>query len=180
LVSPIRRLRQNPRAILNPFVSAGMTVLELGTGMGFFTLELARMVGPRGRVIAVDIQPRMLETLIRRAIRAGLRERIDVRLANGVQTGTENLDAAVDFVFAFAVVHELPNTAAFFAEIVRCLKSGGRLFVSEPKPRVTEEEFGRMIELAGVAGFSVESRPEVRRSQSVVFVRTDSAGAKAP
>ena len=49
-----------------------MTVLEPGPGMGFFTLELARIVGPEGRVVAVDVQPKMVEGLQKRARRAGL------------------------------------------------------------------------------------------------------------
>lgn len=56
LASPIRRLLHNPRKILAPYVRDGMTVLEPGPGMGFFTLELARMVGPTGRVVALDMQ----------------------------------------------------------------------------------------------------------------------------
>ena len=72
LASPARRLVHDPAAILPPFVTAGMTVLEPGPGMGFFTLELARLVGPRGKVVAVDVQPRMLSGLRRRAAKAGL------------------------------------------------------------------------------------------------------------
>ena len=67
LLSPFRRLGQNPENILAPFVQDGMTVLEPGPGMGFFTLELSRKVGASGRVVAVDIQPRMLDRLKRRA-----------------------------------------------------------------------------------------------------------------
>jgi len=58
LASPLRRLFLDPVKLLSPYVQAGMTVLEPGPGMGFFTLELARLVGPAGRVVAVDIQPK--------------------------------------------------------------------------------------------------------------------------
>ena len=63
LASPLRRWLQDPAAIVAPYVREGMTVLEPGPGMGFFTLELARRVGPKGRVIAVDVQPRMIAGL---------------------------------------------------------------------------------------------------------------------
>ncbi len=73
LASPVRRwMGENPEALLTPYVREGMTVLEPGPGMGFFTLPLARMVGPAGRVVAVDIQARMLDALERRARKAGL------------------------------------------------------------------------------------------------------------
>jgi SAM-dependent methyltransferase len=75
LASPMRKLAQNPARLLEPFVHTGMTVLEPGPGMGFFTLELARLVGPEGRVIAVDVQPHMIASLRRRAERARLIDR---------------------------------------------------------------------------------------------------------
>ncbi|MFY9643515.1 MAG: hypothetical protein WCD20_15720 [Rhodomicrobium sp.] len=55
LASPIRKWWQDPARILSPYVRAGMTVLEPGPGMGFFTLEIARLVGPSGRLVAVDV-----------------------------------------------------------------------------------------------------------------------------
>ena len=64
--TPFRRLMQDPAPIVVPYVHAGMTVLEPGPGMGFFTLELARLVGPSGHVIVVDVQRRMIAGLRRR------------------------------------------------------------------------------------------------------------------
>jgi predicted methyltransferase len=57
---------QEPRSILETHVERGATVLEAGPGMGSFTLELARLVGPAGRVVAVALQPKMLEALRKR------------------------------------------------------------------------------------------------------------------
>ena len=57
------QLAHDPARILAPFVRTGMTVFEPGPGMGFFTFELARLVGPTGRVSAVDVQPKMIEAL---------------------------------------------------------------------------------------------------------------------
>ena len=83
LASPLRRLVHNPSTILRPFVSEGMTVFEPGPGMGYFTMELARLVGRSGRVVAIDVQPNMLAELRRRAGRAGLLDRIDARQGPG-------------------------------------------------------------------------------------------------
>ena len=77
LINPLRKLFENPNKILGPFVQEGMIVLEPGCGMGYFTLPLARMVGPKGRIVAVDIQPKMLSGLRRRAQKAGLLSRIE-------------------------------------------------------------------------------------------------------
>ena len=80
LASPVRKLWQNPAPVLGTFAQSGMTVLEPGPGMGFFTLELARLVGSKGRVVAVDVEPKMIAGLRRRAERAGLSDRLDARV----------------------------------------------------------------------------------------------------
>jgi 2-polyprenyl-3-methyl-5-hydroxy-6-metoxy-1,4-benzoquinol methylase len=68
LASPVRRwFGQDPVGILSSYVHESMTVLEPGPGMGFFTIPLARLVGNAGRVIAVDMQPKMIKGLKRRA-----------------------------------------------------------------------------------------------------------------
>lgn len=126
LVNPLRRLVQNPLTLLRPYVAEGMTVLEPGPGMGFFTLDLARLVGPSGRVVAVELQPKMLEALRRRA---GLAERLDLRLAHPDTLGVEDLAGEVDVVVAFAIVHELPSAARFFGEASAALRPGGRLLL---------------------------------------------------
>src|ERR1035437_2477353 len=81
LASPLRRLLQDPTAVVRPYVREGQTVLEPGRGMGFFTLEMARHVGASGRVVAIDIQPRMIAGLKRRLAKTGLLERTEARLA---------------------------------------------------------------------------------------------------
>ncbi|HPS79657.1 MAG TPA: methyltransferase domain-containing protein, partial [Thermoanaerobaculaceae bacterium] len=82
LLVPFRRLLENPVRLLGPWVKEGMLVVEPGCGMGFFTLDLANMVGPSGRVVAVDVQERMLAGLRRRAARAGLAGQVETRLAD--------------------------------------------------------------------------------------------------
>jgi len=114
LASPVRRLSQDPGKILPPYVNEGAVVLEPGPAMGFFTLELARRVGPKGRVIAVDVQPRMIASLQRRLKKAGLSERVEVRLALPESMGLAEVAGSVDLVVAFAVVHEFPDAGRFF------------------------------------------------------------------
>ena len=169
LLTPLRRFAHDPRKIAGPYVRAGMTVLEPGPGMGFFTLDLARMVGESGRVIAPDVQPKMLERLRRRAAKAGLLPRIDVRLAQPGSLGISDLAGSVDFELAFAVVHEMPAADSFFRESYEALKPGARLLLSEPSGHVKPAEFEAELAAAARAGLEIESRPEIRRSQSVVL-----------
>jgi len=116
LASPIRKLRHNPSAILRPYLREGMIVIEPGPGMGFFTLELARIVGNKGKIVAIDVQTKMIESLRRRSQKAGLDDRIDLRLAGPKSMGISDLVGKVDFVLAFAVVHEMPDAGQFFKE----------------------------------------------------------------
>ncbi len=153
LLSPVRKWLENPEKLLGPFVRPGMTVLEPGCAMGFFTLPLARMVGPTGRVIAVDIQPRMLAVLERRARKAGLAERIQIRSAQPDSLGIEDLKGLVDFAAALHVVHEMPDPDVFFGQVHQALKPEGQLLVIEPKGHVSVESFSRMASVAERAGF---------------------------
>jgi len=171
LASPVRRWLQDPREILSPFIAEGMTVLEPGPGMGFFTVDLARLVGERGKVVAVDIEPRMLDGLRQRARKRGVLDRVDARLATASGLGLHDLDGRVDFALAFAVVHELPDQARFFADLHAALKPGGKVLLAEPRGHVTEPEFRASLQVATSAGFHVDGEPAIRRSRSAVLVK---------
>jgi len=127
LASPVRRwIGQDADKILAPYVREGMTVLEPGPGMGFFTIPLARMVGDSGRVIAVDLQPKMIAALKRRAAKAGVGGQIDARVTSAETMGLQDVTGKIDFTLAFAVVHEFPDTQHFFEEVARASRSGTR------------------------------------------------------
>ena len=171
LAHPLRRVWQDPAEILRPFVTEGMTVLEPGCGMGFFTIDLAQLVGPHGRVVAIDIQPRMLAGLGRRARRAGVTDRIDARLARPGGLGTDDLDGRVGFCLAFAMVHELTDPGRFLSEIHHVLEPGGRMLVAEPRGHVTETAFAVTLDLAAAVGFAVKPGPAIRFSRTAVLSR---------
>jgi ubiquinone/menaquinone biosynthesis C-methylase UbiE len=172
LANPLRRLLENPRAILAPYVGEGMIVLEPGPGMGFFTLDLARLVGASGKIVAVDLQVKMLDGLRRRAAKAGLLDRIDARLAPANGLGVADLRGQVDFVLAYYVVHELPDAAAFFAEAVDVLKPAGKVLMVEPRGHVSPSQFDDELRAASQAGLTVTARPAIGRSRAVVLAKS--------
>lgn len=169
LACPLRRLVQDPERVLGPYVRHGMTVLEVGPGMGFFTLDLARMVGAPGRVVAVDIQPEMISHLKRRLAKAGILERVDARLAGADSMGLADLTGKIDFVLAFAVVHELTAPDRFFVEAARTLKPGGGLLLAEPTGHVRGSKFEQQLALAAQAGLRLIGRPRVRRCHAALL-----------
>lgn len=170
LASPLRKWRmQDPEELLRPFVREGMTVLEPGPGMGFFTLPLARLVGPAGRVVAVDIQSQMLAGLRRRARKAGLQDRIETHLAQPDRMGVDELRDKVDFVLAFAVVHEMPSVGVFFGEASAALKPKSLLLLAEPAGHITPQRFQQELDAAQIAGLAEVSRPVIRRTVAAVL-----------
>ncbi len=170
LASPIRCwLSQPPDAVLAPYVRCGMLVLEPGPGMGYFTVPLAQMVGPSGRVIAVDIQPKMLAGLKRRLAKAGLIERVDIRLAKPDSLGLDDLSGKVDLTLVFAVLHEMPDEGRFFAQAAAVSKPGASLLLVEPSGHVKPEAFDAELRSAADAGFELVNRPSVRRSHAALL-----------
>lgn len=171
LLSPFRRWGQDPRRILEPLVRPGMTVVDVGCAMGFFTLPMARLVGPTGRVVAVDLQARMLRTLERRARRADLSTIIETRGCAADSLGLTDLAGRVDFALLFAVAHEVPDVQCLMAELAVLLSPAGRALLAEPSGHVTAEELDAELAAAEAAGLTVETRPTIARSRAVLLAR---------
>jgi len=170
LLNPFRKLLESPKKLLGPFVSEGMTVLEPGPAMGFFTLPLARMVGPKGKVVVVEVQQRMLDVLEKRARKKGLLDRIDTRLAKNGDMGLSDLLGRVDFAAALHVVHEVPDQPAFFRDIFAALKPGGKLLIVEPKGHVSPEAFEKNLKKAKALGFAPADLPgKIGRRSALLF-----------
>jgi ubiquinone/menaquinone biosynthesis C-methylase UbiE len=173
LLNPLRKLVENPGRIFGPFVREGMVVLEPGCAMGFFTLPLARMVGPAGRVIALDIQDKMLSVLARRAQKAGLLDRIDLRRIRADSYGLEDISGRADFAAAIHVVHEIPDKAMFFTEMWNALRPGGRLLMVEPRGHVSKSHFEGTLAVAAKAGFIPDPLPKKMGGRSVSLIKPE-------
>jgi ubiquinone/menaquinone biosynthesis C-methylase UbiE len=164
--NPLRKLIHNPQQILGDYVKPGDSVLDVGCGMGYFTLGLAELVGPDGKVIAADLQAQMLNGLRQRAARAGLLPRIQIQ-----QSTPEKISAqgSVDFALAFWMVHEVRNQSAFLGEVYALLKPSGQLLIVEPKLHVSGKAFERTVDQSKTLGLQVIDLPKVRASRAVLF-----------
>lgn len=125
LTMPIRGLLDPVRPMLESFrLQPGQTVLEIGPGPGYFTIEASRIVGPDGRVLCLDLQPGMLALL-----QARLRDR---GIANAAPVAADATrlplaDRSVDAAYLAAVFGEIPDRPAALAELRRVLKPGAPL-----------------------------------------------------
>lgn len=169
LASPLRRWAYDPDRLLSPHVRAGMTALDVGCAMGFFSLPLARLVGPGGRVVCLDVQERMLRALAKRAAGAGLSERLELRACAPDRLGLGDRAGAFDFALAFAVVHEVPSPERLFAELRLALKPEALLLLAEPAGHIGPAAFASELDAAQRQGFVVLETPSVRRSRAALL-----------
>jgi ubiquinone/menaquinone biosynthesis C-methylase UbiE len=166
--NPLRKLVQNPIKILSPFVRPADTVLDVGCGMGYFSLELAKLVGEKGKVISADLQPEMLAGLLKWAKHAGVEQRIQPHLCQSDKIG---IDQPIDFVLAFWMVHEVWHREEFLREVYTLLKPGGKFLIVEPIIHVPAKDFEKTLKLVENLDFTVQGNPSVRASRAVLLVK---------
>lgn len=164
--NPLRRFLHKPDQILGPYVKQGMTAADIGCGMGYFSLAMAQMVGENGKVIAVDIQQKMLDTLRKRAVKRGVAERIRLVKAENDDIGIKE---PVDFVLTFWMVHETGNIPGFLHRVSSILKKDGSVLIAEPRMHVSRRHFEQTLQQAREAGFTATAGPKVRISRSAVL-----------
>jgi ubiquinone/menaquinone biosynthesis C-methylase UbiE len=161
-----RKLLQNPKRILSPFVQDGMHVLDFGCGPGLFAVELAKMVGPKGKVVAADLQQEMLDRVKAKIAGTGFEPRVSLHRTSANSTG---LKEKFDFVLAFYAAHETPSVEKFLKEMRSLLKPGGTLLVVEPSFHVSKQEFQETLKAAEKAGLKEIKRPRVLLSRAALF-----------
>lgn len=172
--NPLRRLLHNPERILRSYARPGMTAMDVGCGRGMFSIALAKMVGPEGRVIAVDLQPQMLDAVRRRAEKAGLIDRIQLHHCQPDRLG---IQTPVDFALAFAMIHEVPDARRLLTEIASCLNPGGKLLIAEPRLHVPAGPFQATLAAAREVGLDMCDEPPVRLCRAAVLIKPKAGSA---
>ena len=164
--NPLRKIFHKPEKILGDYVKEGMTVMDLGCGMGHFSIGMARLVGHTGKVIAVDLQQKMLDVMGKRAQRAGMADRISTHLcrADELEIGEQ-----VDFVLAFWMVHEVPDQKNLFSSLKSILGADGKMLIAEPKMHVTVEDLKRTTDIAQSCGWQCIESPDISFSHTALL-----------
>ncbi len=175
LESRLRLILQNPRKILKKYVRSGMTVLDLGCGTGFFTLEIAKLLNNDGKVIASDVQKGMLELLKKKLRNNELQRLIEI---HNNQENALCLTERVDFIFAFYSFHEMKYIDSIIRDLTRIVKPETMIFISEQKFHVSKNAFNKIIEKMEYSGFEICERPIIFFSRTVIMKIKQSTKSK--
>lgn len=167
LDNKLRRWLQNPNKLLAPYLKPEMKVLDMGCGPGFFTIEIAKMIGSDGKVFSVDLQEGMLNQIKKKIKGTELEKRIHL-----IKSGVDNfvVPDKVDFILAFYMIHEVPNKENLFKLLKNILDENGQFLVVEPKLfHVSKKEFELTLQKAEQAGFKITNGPKLPFSHAAIL-----------
>ena len=163
----IRRWLQDPQKLLAPYVKEGLKVLDLGCGPGFFSIEMAKMVGKKGKVFSADLQEGMLQKIRDKIRGTELAERITLVKCDKDKI---NVREQVDFILTFFMVHEVPDKDSLFKQLKAVLSDNAQVLLVEPKLfHVSREAFAATTKIAKENGFKVFEGPKVHFSWSAIL-----------
>ena len=164
--NPLRKLQQNPYKILWRYAIPGSRILEIGPAMGFFSVPMASMIAPDGKLYCVDIQQGMLDKLEARMRRRKLEHITETILSTADSMQIDHLKAEIDFCLLAFVVHEIPGQKKFFREIACAMKKGGRILFMEPSWHVKKDDWEKSLNYAVEAGFTINPDVMVKGCRS--------------
>lgn len=172
---PARDAWQMPERVIAALeLQPAASVADLGAGTGYFSVRLAKAV-PKGTVYAVDIEPAMLAHIEKRASAAGLANIVTVAAAER----SPGLPAPVDVLLVVDTYHHVPDRTAYFRDVQKSLKPGGRIAIVDfrkdspegPPPQFRFEAEQIVAEMEK-AGYRVAARHDfLPRQHFLVFAR---------
>ena len=167
----LRKLWHNPETMLSPYLKPGMTVMDVGCGMGYYTVPIANLTGSAGQVVAVDLQPQMLSGMLNRARKAGVDQIIKTCNCSTNSLKIDTWKEQVDFVLISMMLHEVPDKTHLIQEVQEVLAPGGHLLFIEPIFHVNKANFNESIRLMNAHGLVVTEKPAITMCRSAVLVK---------
>jgi len=162
----LRKLVHNPKKILKTYLSEGMTALDIGCGPGFFTIEMAKLVGSSGEIVGADLQDGMLEKVRSKIKNTILQDTIALHKCQADKIGTTK---KFDFILVFYMLHEVPDPLLFLKEVKTLLNPDGKVLIAEPKFHVSQNDFTIAKDLMKKIGFDIIDEPKIFFSRSVIL-----------
>ena len=168
--NPLRRKIQPPAEMaIRHGIQPCMTVLEVGPGNGRYSIESARKVGSGGKLISIDIEPKMIERVQQRATEEGIKN-LEARVANVYDLPFE--DSIFDMIYMITVIGEIPDTNKAMLEFHRVLKPAGHLAFSEIIMDPDYPLVQTLVRKANSAHFRLSKKYGNFFSYTVVFEKT--------
>jgi arsenite methyltransferase len=175
---PSRDVWQKPQGVVEKLsLTRGSRVADLGAGGGYFTWHLAKAVGARGTVYAVDIEENAINTIFKEMVARGTPNVRPVR----AEPHDPRLPEPVDLVFSCDTYHQMNNRVAYFRSLASSLRPGGRVAILDSHPRgfvsglfghrVQKEEVRREMEDAGY--LLVDDYDLIDRQHFQIFAKSD-------
>jgi ubiquinone/menaquinone biosynthesis C-methylase UbiE len=170
--NPLRRKIQPPGKMpIRHGIHPGMTVLEVGPGNGRYTVEAARRVGNRGKLVTIDIEPKMIERVRQRAQAEGLTN-LEAKVADVYNLPFE--DEMFDAIYMITVISEIPEPVRAMKEFYRVLAPSGTLAFSE---LLTDPDYPlaqTLIRQAGEASFRLKEKLGTFFAYTLIFEKQPS------
>ena len=171
--NPLRRKIQPPSEMpIRHGIRPGMTVLEVGPGNGRYTIETVRRVGGAGKVVTVDIEPKMIERVQQRAQAEGITN-LEAKVADVYQLPFP--DGMFDAIYMITVISEIPEPGRALQEFYRVLSPSGTLAFSE---LFTDPDYPlaqTLIRTASQANFRLQKKLGNFFSYTLVFEKAKAA-----
>lgn len=164
--NPIRKMFHNPEKMFEKYLKPNMNIMDFGCGMGYFSVALAKLTDDSSCIYSVDIQESMLRKVMKRAQYDQLDQKIKTYKCTDQHL---DLDQKMDFILAFWMLHEVPDTKSCLMKLYDILDDQGLLFIAEPGFHVKKRDYGNMIQTAIDLGYKVHSYPKVRLSYAIVL-----------
>ncbi len=169
----LRSWIHSPDQLFAPYVRPRMHCVDIGCGGGFATMGLARLVGPRGRVVAVDVQRGMLDLVQHRSI---AEEHPWIETVQCTES-SPNVDGPFDFALMMYMAHEVPQLEAFLTDVAAALSPQGLLYLAEPKLIVSGRRFRKTVDVAHACGLETREHPRLPLSRAVVLGKPGACAA---
>jgi ubiquinone/menaquinone biosynthesis C-methylase UbiE len=147
-----------------------MTVLDLGCGPGFFTIEMARITGHAGKVVAADLQEGMLEIVQKKIKKYHLTGIVELHKCSERKIG---LELKFDFILIFYMLHEAPDQPAFLNEVYSLLNTDGKVLLVEPTFHVSKKEFDQLKEKLKAMKYEIAEEPRILLCRSYLLKKQE-------
>ena len=153
-----RETEERPQLVIDALeIKPGQTVADLGAGSGYYSFRIAPLVGPTGRVLAIDIEPQMLEVVAERTTREHV---ANIKTVLSSERDPNLAPHSVDLLFMVDVYHELEYPYEVMSKVREALKPGGRVALVEyraedpevqikPLHKMSETQVRREMQAAG-------------------------------